>query len=80
MIMWDQFAGSVRAHVANEGLSLSAAARALDISHARFMAASQGKPVGTDIFLTICAWIEQDPHWYWRPSLVREAARERKSR
>lgn len=70
MIMWDQFAKTVRATAANEGLSLSAAARALDISHARFMAAAQGKPVGTDIFLTICAWIEQDAHWYWRAASV----------
>ena len=33
----------------------------LGISHARMVNAAQGKPLGTEIFLTLCHWMQQDP-------------------
>ncbi len=58
---WDMFASSVRAHAAADAYRWKDVEDKLGLSHARVISAAQGKPVGTEIFLTLCDWMDSDP-------------------
>jgi hypothetical protein len=61
---WQRFGGSVRAQAVVDAARYSEIEKRLGISHARLINAAQGKPVGTEIFLTLCHWTQQDPLWF----------------
>ena len=61
---WQQFGSSIRAQAIVDAKGLTAVQRELGLSHARMINAAQGKPVGTEIFLTLCHWMRQDPMWF----------------
>ena len=58
---WERFGGSIRAQAIVDALHFTTIEKRLGLSHARMVNASQGKPVGTEIFLTLCLWMQQDP-------------------
>ena len=58
---WQAFGGAIRARSIAEFKGLIAIEKQLGISHARMVAVAQGKPVGTEIFLTLCHWMQADP-------------------
>ena len=61
---WERFGASVRAQAVADAKHYTAIEKELGISHARMINAAQGKPLGTDIFLTLCNWMQQDPMWF----------------
>lgn len=65
---WDQFAANIRAQAIVDAKGLSTVQKELGLSHARMINAANGSPVGTEIFLTLCHWMEQDPMWFCRPA------------
>ncbi len=58
---WQRFGNSVRAQAVIEAEHITNAALRMGISHARMVNAAQGKPIGTEIFLTLCHWMQQHP-------------------
>ncbi len=58
---WTAFGGAIRAQSIIEATGLIAVEKRLGISHARMVAAANGQPVGTEIFLTLCHWMQADP-------------------
>jgi hypothetical protein len=65
-IDWEKFGASIRAMTVAEASRYSAVEKKLGISHARMINAAQGKPVGVEIFLTLCHWLQTDPMYYCR--------------
>lgn len=63
-VNWEQFGVTIRAQAIVDAKGLSDVQKMLGLSHARMINAAQGKPVGTEIFLTICRWLKQDPLWF----------------
>lgn len=64
---WEGFGASIRAQAIVDAKALIAVQDELGLSHARMINAAQGKPVGTEIFLTLCHWLQQDPlHFTYR--------------
>ena len=63
-VNWEQFASSIKARAIVDASNMTAIEKRLGISHARMVNAAQGKPVGTEIFLTLCHWMQQDPMWF----------------
>lgn len=61
---WERFGASIRAQAVADATNYAGVERSLGVSHARMINAAQGKPVGTDIFLTLCDWMKQDPMWF----------------
>lgn len=66
-VRWHSFGLSIRAQAVADAQRLDHVRKALGISHARMVNAAQGKPVGTEIFLTLCHWMKQDPMWFCDP-------------
>ncbi len=60
-VNWESFGHSVRAQAIVDAKGLTTVQKDLGLSHARMIAAAQGKPVGTEIFLTLCHWLRVDP-------------------
>jgi hypothetical protein len=60
-IDWHRFGACIRARAIAEAAHYSEVEKRLGISHARMINAAQGKPVGTEIFLTLCFWMDADP-------------------
>jgi hypothetical protein len=60
-VNWSRFGAAIRAQAVAEAARHADVEKALGISHARLINAAQGKPVGTEIFLTLCHWMQQDP-------------------
>ncbi len=58
---WVGFGASIRTVAVVEASHFNAIEKRIGISHARMINAAQGKPVGTEIFLTLCHWMQQDP-------------------
>lgn len=65
-IDWTAFGQSIRAQAVIDAKNLTAIHNELGLSHARMVNAAQGKPVGTEIFLTLCHWMEVDPMHFAR--------------
>ena len=65
-VRWDDFGATIRAQAIVDAKGLSTVQTDLGLSHARMINAAQGKPVGTEIFLTLCHWMQQDPMWFCR--------------
>jgi hypothetical protein len=63
-VNWKSFGANVRAHSVAEAMQFSEIEKRLGISHARMVNAAQGKPLGTEIFLTLCHWMDQHPMWF----------------
>jgi len=63
-VRWDEFGASIRARSVVDAVQFSGIEKRLGISHARMVNAAQGKPVGTEIFLTLCHWMQVDPLHY----------------
>ena len=63
-VRWDEFGAATRAQAIVDAKGLSTVQQELGLSHARMINAAQGKPVGTEIFLTICRWLEVEPMSY----------------
>jgi len=61
---WQRFGNSVRAQAVVDAVHMSNKCKELGVSHARMINAAQGRPVGTEIFLTLCHWMQQDPMWF----------------
>lgn len=61
---WEKFGASIRAQAVVDASQYSEIEKRLGISHVRMINAAQGKPLGTEIFLTLCHWMRQDPLWY----------------
>lgn len=59
-IDWTEFGAAIRAKAIIDAKGLSHVQTELGLSHARMINAAQGKPVGTEIFLTICEWLGRD--------------------
>jgi hypothetical protein len=60
-VNWQQFSASIRAQAVVDAARYNEIEKRLGVSHARLINAAQGKPVGTEIFLTLCNWMQQDP-------------------
>ena len=60
-IDWRQFGEAIRAQALIDAKHITAVRDQLGLSHARMVNAAQGKPVGTEIFLTLCGWMKADP-------------------
>ena len=58
---WLTFGSAIRAQSIADATGMIAIEKRLGISHARMVNAAQGKPVGTEIYLTLCAWMGADP-------------------
>jgi len=58
---WTRFGNAIKAHAIHDATHLTSIEKRLGLSHARLVNAAQGKPVGTEIFLTLCHWMKQDP-------------------
>jgi hypothetical protein len=58
---WCQFGNAIRAQAVIDATQLSAVRDRLGLSQARMINAAQGKPVGTEIYLTLCHWMQIDP-------------------
>jgi hypothetical protein len=58
---WKAFGEAIRAQAVIDATHITAVHQKIGLSHARMVNAAQGKPVGTDIFLTLCHWMQQDP-------------------
>ena len=67
---WSRFGASVRAQAVVDAKHYVEIEKLLGISHARMVNAAQGKPVGTEIFLTLCHWMQQDPLHFASPAAV----------
>lgn len=67
IVDWARFGAAIRAQAIVDAMGLTEVQKVLGLSHARMINAAQGKPVGTEIFLTICAWLEVDPHHFCQP-------------
>ena len=63
-VNWQHFGESIRAQAVIDAKHLTRVRDDLGLSHARMVNAAQGKPVGTEIFLTLCHWMQQDPLWF----------------
>jgi hypothetical protein len=61
---WASFGANIRAHAVADAKGLSVIQQELGLSHARMINAAQGKPVGTEIFLTLCQWMQIDPMFF----------------
>lgn len=58
---WPRFGEAIRAQAVIDATQISAVRAKLGLSQARMIDAAQGKPVGTEIYLTLCAWMGRDP-------------------
>lgn len=58
---WVRFGNAIRAQAVIDAAHISNVGQRLGLSHARMVNAAQGKPVGTEIFLTLCHWMQVDP-------------------
>jgi hypothetical protein len=58
---WQRFGQAIRAQAVIDATHITAVRDQLGLSQARMINAAQGKPVGTEIFLTLCHWMQQDP-------------------
>ncbi len=67
-IDWASFGANIRAQAVVDAKHYATVERELGISHARLINAAQGKPVGTEIYLTLCAWMAIDPLFFARDS------------
>ena len=65
---WRSFGEAIRAQAVIDAEHISAVGKRLGLSHARMVNAAQGKPVGTEIFLTLCHWMQMDPMRFARAS------------
>ena len=65
---WQRFGQAIRAQGVIDAEHLTATEKRLGVSHTRMVNAAQGKPVGTEIFLTLCHWMQQDPLWFCSPN------------
>ena len=65
-IDWQAFGEAIRAQAVIDAKHISRTGVALGLSHARMVNAAQGKPVGTEIFLTLCHWMAADPMQFAR--------------
>lgn len=63
-VSWERFGDNIRAQAIVDAKGLTTVQKELGLSHARMIAAAHGQPVGTDIFLTLCHWLQQDPMWF----------------
>jgi hypothetical protein len=68
VVDWARFGESIRAQAVIDAAHITTVGQRLGLSHARMVNAAQGKPVGTEIFLTLCHWIQQDPMWFTNPA------------
>jgi len=73
---WAMFGQAVRAHAIGNAKSFEANREPLGISHARMVNAAQGKPVGTEIYLTLCQWMKIDPLHFAVRAILSEASDE----
>jgi hypothetical protein len=71
---WERFGEAVRAQAVIDATHITRVGRDLGLSHPRMVNAAQGKPVGTDIFLTLCNWMQVDPMHF---ALAHQTAEER---
>ena len=62
--MWKQFGKDVRAARESTEYGLRQMARDLNIHHATWCRAEQGKPVTVEHFLFLCEWMEINPLQY----------------
>lgn len=58
---WQGFGEAIRAQAVIDAAHITNVGKRLGLSHARMVNAAQGKPVGIEIFLTLCNWMQQDP-------------------
>lgn len=63
---WEAFGQAIRANAVVEAKRLNKIQHELGLSHTRMVNAAQGKPVGVEIFLTICHWLRVDPMHFTR--------------
>lgn len=70
IVNWEQFGANVRAQAVIDAMGLTAVQKSLGLSHARMIAAAHGKPVGTEIFLTLCHWMKLDPMYFAAPPVL----------
>ena len=61
---WSSFGNAIRAHALADAKHMTEVRDNLGLSQARMVNAAQGKPVGTEILLTLCDWMKQDPMWF----------------
>lgn len=61
---WTMFGAAIRAHAIAQASHFTEVEKSLGISHARMINAAQGKPVGTEIYLTLCVWMKIDPRQF----------------
>jgi hypothetical protein len=64
---WESFGANVRAQAVGDAANYKQIEQRLGLSHARMINAAQGKPLGTEIFLTLCHWMQIDPMWFCQP-------------
>jgi hypothetical protein len=55
------FGEAIRAQAVIDATHITGVGKALGLSHARMVNAAQGRPVGLEIFLTLCHWMKIDP-------------------
>jgi hypothetical protein len=68
---WTRFGVAVRAHVISDAANYRGLEKSMGLSHARLHSAAHGRPVGTEIFLTLCDWMEADPLSFCHPTTRR---------
>jgi hypothetical protein len=66
LVDWKTFGESIRAQAVIDAEHISNVGHRIGLSHARMVNAAQGKPVGTEIFLTLCHWMQVDPMHFAR--------------
>lgn len=72
VIDWSRFGYAVREKLTN--LRRTKVEQMLGVSHTAFHRAVHGKPVGIEIYLTICEWLQEHPMHFvnWREALFRK--------
>ena len=73
-IDWQSFGEAIRAQAVIDAKHITAVRDELGLSQARMINAAQGKPVGTEIFLTLCQWMQTDPMQFARATARNEGS------
>lgn len=72
--MWNRFGEQIKATADRRKVRLADVERELGVSHARLHNAANGQPVGTEIYLAICKWMNAHPAKFWSGDLRHEQA------
>ena len=65
MMMWNAFSPALRDKIAKQQKSLRSVEIDTGLSHARVHDTFNGKPAGTEVYLTLCKWLNVHPGTFW---------------